>query len=325
MINVRYPNSNTLKLKNRIPLLSLFILAAPPLAAPVNAFELPAGNIGGVSYVKFNENALATMFDQSMRTSNNGVPYGELLPTSNTPGNRFLYVDRFIDSYHDTTIKYSGLASDSRIANGNADPIAVEQWRVFDPSQSVPLTQPRGGYQLPIDSLAAGIDFGAGTYGWTASNYDPNPNLDPSSGVPLQISLGGSFRLHSDFQAPGGTLWFNNLGIQYSPSSYDYTPKWYVANLAGQGVGSIFELINPVFGVNSDTGLFTLEADFKWGDSQWSNFFRVFGTEVSEKVMGHLSVNPSIDPTVVPVPAAVWLFGSALLGLMGYKRRSSFY
>ncbi|WP_426991129.1 PEP-CTERM sorting domain-containing protein [Methylomonas sp. CM2] len=39
-------------------------------------------------------------------------------------------------------------------------------------------------------------------------------------------------------------------------------------------------------------------------------------------VLGHLSINPDVTSTpAVPVPGAVWLFGTGLLGLLGLKRR----
>lgn len=313
---------NNIRKKPLSRAISTSLLVMAPFSIQANVFELPAGTIGGTSYISFNQTNLATMFSEYQHTTNTGVPYGDPLPTSDTTGNRFLYVDRFIDSTQDSTIKYSGLASDYRIAHGTADPVAVEQWRVFDPSQSVPLTQPTGGYQMPVDGLSVGVDWAKqGLYGWMPSIYDPNPNPDPNSGTSIQISLGGTFRMHSDFAAPGGALWFNNLGLQYSWNYYGDTPRWYISDLSGQGQGTIFELINPEFGVDA-YGQFSLEADFKWGQSQWADFFRIVGSDPAEKVMGHLSINPIVDPTtVIPVPGAVWLFGSALLGLVGIKRR----
>ncbi|MDT8283315.1 MAG: VPLPA-CTERM sorting domain-containing protein [Gammaproteobacteria bacterium] len=37
--------------------------------------------------------------------------------------------------------------------------------------------------------------------------------------------------------------------------------------------------------------------------------------------MGGVPLSLSITPSAVPVPAAVWLFGSGLLGLVGVARR----
>jgi hypothetical protein len=36
------------------------------------------------------------------------------------------------------------------------------------------------------------------------------------------------------------------------------------------------------------------------------------------------NLNLTVVPTVVPVPAAVWLFGSGLLGLVGIARSKKF-
>ena len=49
-----------------------------------------------------------------------------------------------------------------------------------------------------------------------------------------------------------------------------------------------------------------------------------FGTVVLSDAFGGSIPNPTLVPanlTVVPVPAAVWLFGSGLLGLVGIARR----
>ena len=293
---------------------SLLIIPMATQAQTVQ-FELPDGEVFGRAFITFNQPALATVFNAYPRTDTKGLPITDPQPTSNTSGNRFLYVDSFINSNQDTTIKNSILASDTLIARGTADPIAVQQWRVFDQSQSVPLTQPQGGFEMPVDSLKSGVDWGGTNYGWTASNINPDPNAR----VPLMISLGGSFRLHSDFVAPTGALWFNNLTLQ--TDSY-FPGTWFIGDASGQGVGSIFELVDPVIGVSPLTGRMTMEADFKWGNSDWSGFFR-FGADQSEKIMGHISLNPDVDPTIasVPVPASIWLFGSALAGLLGFKRR----
>lgn len=47
------------------------------------------------------------------------------------------------------------------------------------------------------------------------------------------------------------------------------------------------------------------------------------GTAVGLSNYRAFTTGPGTTPTVVPVPAAVWLFGSGLLGLVGLRRRSS--
>ena len=36
----------------------------------------------------------------------------------------------------------------------------------------------------------------------------------------------------------------------------------------------------------------------------------------------HPNLRINVEPSAIPIPAAVWLFGSALLGLVGYRRRN---
>jgi hypothetical protein len=282
---------------------------------------LPAGMITGEAHMTYNQEAWATMVPEWTRTDIHGTPIeGTSAPTSDTDGNRFFYPQLFLDHNSPTAIKRSNLASEELIANGTADPEAVAQWRIYDPAQQVPLAQPQGGFTMQVDDLNPGVWWQEKS-GWVPSNYNPTPQ----AGIPLQIGLGGSFRLASDFIAPGSSLWWQSLDIReqlvYIDSIGDYGYKWYIGSSGySPGSGSIFELINPVFGVDTN-GYTTLSADYKWGDSQWSNFFH-FSSDpaISDKVLGHISMNVS----AVPVPAAVWLFGSALFGLVGFKRRPSF-
>ncbi len=44
-------------------------------------------------------------------------------------------------------------------------------------------------------------------------------------------------------------------------------------------------------------------------------------TTPDNKELSHITFYDSEDPVVIPVPAAVWLFGSGLLGLVGIARR----
>jgi hypothetical protein len=54
--------------------------------------------------------------------------------------------------------------------------------------------------------------------------------------------------------------------------------------------------------------------------SESSDFAGVFTTDFSGEAKGSMGPPPE-PPTIVPVPAAVWLFGSGLLGLVGIARR----
>jgi hypothetical protein len=55
-------------------------------------------------------------------------------------------------------------------------------------------------------------------------------------------------------------------------------------------------------------------------DSEQSNFSGVFTSDFSGEAKGTMGP-PTVPPSAVPVPAAAWLFGSGLLGLVGIARR----
>jgi hypothetical protein len=63
-------------------------------------------------------------------------------------------------------------------------------------------------------------------------------------------------------------------------------------------------------------------------DNSWGavTSVKIEGQSVSSQISYPVIYNPSIDnfsASVVPVPAAVWLFGSALAGLGWLKRKQS--
>lgn len=73
-------------------------------------------------------------------------------------------------------------------------------------------------------------------------------------------------------------------------------------------IGTITLLASPTLG--SGTTEVTLETDF----------FGIFRTLTGDAI--DISYVGATITGVVPIPAAVWLFGSALLGLVGMRRRS---
>jgi hypothetical protein len=62
---------------------------------------------------------------------------------------------------------------------------------------------------------------------------------------------------------------------------------------------------------------FEISSDFV-GQRLQFGFLTVTGNDVPS---GNFYDNVSLAPSAVPVPAAVWLFGSGLLGLVGVARR----
>jgi len=81
----------------------------------------------------------------------------------------------------------------------------------------------------------------------------------------------------------------------------------------GYSSSNLSILENGVFSYSSD-------ADFFLG---YSNVFRVYsigsiGSDLNELTFSSVSY----DVSAVPLPAALWLFGPALLGFMGFRRRA---
>ncbi|NOT86108.1 MAG: hypothetical protein HOP02_15300 [Methylococcaceae bacterium] len=127
-----------------------------------------------------------------------------------------------------------------------------------------------------------------------------------------QIGFDGSIRITK----PDTINWlkFDNLSMKYTGGKwvvYTNENRLATGDPDGFGTQSLFELSNVVS--TTENGALKFSADLSLGNSNWANGFGLDGT----LKLGTMSITPS----AVPVPAAVWLFGSALLGLTGYKRR----
>jgi hypothetical protein len=65
----------------------------------------------------------------------------------------------------------------------------------------------------------------------------------------------------------------------------------------------IYDFSDPCGGLNADAGYFIWNCNSWWED-------RVFAFA-------------QFTPSAVPVPAAVWLFGTGILGLIGFSKRKA--
>ena len=107
-----------------------------------------------------------------------------------------------------------------------------------------------------------------------------------------------------------------------------------VWNFGATGIdtGDIDNVAGTVSGIVVNTMLLDLTGDFTVATIQFQTM-GAFGSTtdlalteyaLNPWASGGLPINPSYVNgivTVVPVPAAVWLFGSGLLGLLGFARR----
>jgi len=109
---------------------------------------------------------------------------------------------------------------------------------------------------------------------------------------------------------------YNNTGASWTGFDFE---------LVGVGIFGPFTadfntgtLINAIFHENDlDTGLAS-GVELIFGDSEDVALYNVAGSVDTSYSQTYSLI---LTPTTVPVPAAVWLFGSGLLGLIGVARR----
>ena len=136
------------------------------------------------------------------------------------------------------------------------------------------------------------------------TTFDYNLSYDGSTGVGYNIST---------TQSEMGYMFYQNLGNK----------GWFDTAVGATGCTGVDCLTN--------TGLFDyLESGGYWSSVEFAAFTRfawAFGTRNGGQTFGDKTSVPyawavrSGDVTVVPVPAAVWLMGSAFLGLAGFSRK----
>jgi len=181
------------------------------------------------------------------------------------------------------------------------------------------------------------LAIGANTLGGTAySNTDTvnfsaqvNTNIsdiDYSNAVPEVIrSTQGTTMDSSDLSAGSiglsGALRLNGpLGV-LTPFDFDLYKSgadWVVgSNGAGFPPANVFALVDVVESLNANNEL-SLTGNLKWSTAGIS-YAGSFGFDNSI-VLGSFSLAPS----AVPVPAAVWMFGSGLIGLVAARRKKAF-
>lgn len=144
----------------------------------------------------------------------------------------------------------------------------------------------------------------AGPSGRTEQATTMDTNVGTSTG---QIGLSGAWLLSS----PGtsGVLTPYDFNLKKNSSGV-----WNIQTFDTVfGFQNFLKLINVTESINGGGELLLS------GDLQWTGLWASITGANQSTVVGSLN----LAPAVIPVPAAVWLFGSGLLGLLGVSRRKA--
>ena len=168
----------------------------------------------------------------------------------------------------------------------------------FEPAGSA------GPMVLPVNTNTSTIGYpSAGARGRTvqATTMDAS---DTSSG---QIGLSGAWLLSSP---PAYSAYLSPYDFSLVKTGGTWDIRTYDTSY---GYNNFLELANVSESLNGN-GELLLSGDLKWASGAWA---AMVGGANTSTLVGTFSLAPS----AVPVPAAVWLFGSAMAGLFGIARR----
>ncbi len=159
------------------------------------------------------------------------------------------------------------------------------------------------------------INHSGGTYGMSGGNTysatDPsNPGVDTS--VLPGVSVGSSFTHDYSFNvaAPGLTT-LTGLNVTTGATA--------IANLVFEWLG-----VSGPIAITDASGILTGPTGFGAFLASGAQTLRVTGDVISTGTTGlSTAYDFAINTTAVPLPAAFWLFGSALVAFIGFGRRSA--
>lgn len=168
----------------------------------------------------------------------------------------------------------------------------------------------------------------------TAVDFQPQASLSLEGTFNNPVAGGWEY-IHKE---GWGWSWTNNLGDSQSAGVPldPYNPDIY------QCASSTISCANQY--LNFDTGLLNIDFETAVGNtvalsgflelvihgyasnetvavSTSNDFMNTFSANITDPYGTGIELLPELSTTVVPVPAAVWLFGSGLIGLVGVARR----
>lgn len=169
-------------------------------------------------------------------------------------------------------------------------------------------------YDINFDDITGTYTTMEGVFYIDTSTADSGFGNYPGAVFGLQTFRDGTPLLFQDDFTCGGSC-ANDVFVSATEEANVYVQDFFVGNMN-------LNLI-PASGVefSNDIGIFLAAANGTVGD-----YFDIFNSEGSIQVEGEdyfsLFYLTMTDVSAVPIPAAAWLFGSAL-GLLGWMRRRS--
>jgi len=157
------------------------------------------------------------------------------------------------------------------------------------------------------NSSATTIEYTASNIAGTTWQYDYNVIND---------SLGGDIQ---EFTIYFSQSQYANLDLGITPANWSPV-FWQPGSIAGLNDGG-YDALALASGITPSSSLagFSIRFDWLGTDAPGSQPFEIIDPQNISQVMDAGST--SLAKTVVPVPAAIWLFSSGLIALAGISRR----
>jgi hypothetical protein len=162
-----------------------------------------------------------------------------------------------------------------------------------------------GGFEFDMLPATAGGDFVeyGGSSGFTGS-------VDASGNISLTPT--GTLGAVGDFSSLVDEKWNVNDFDDNTNTAYDSFSTGSATSNSGTINGAAWDGTTAILVKGGQVGS-------DWGGFFGANYLEVWNVGFTKT--GDLPTTPPTTPPAVPVPAAVWLFGSGLMGLVGVARR----
>lgn len=211
--------------------------------------------------------------------------------------------------------------SDDRITTFNAG-----DWAIVKFDHQV-MDDPDNPYGL--DFIAFGNAFFAGSGGFVNENTD-HQEFSITGGIfseSLKVSVSqNGIDWYTYDNGPYGDDYYPTNPWVWDPDQHDATGNGWTSQendyakpvdpslVAADFAGSSYDAMGLYAGSAGGTGFDLAESGY-----DWIEYVKVEG--VSGFSGGEIDAFSDVAPAAVPIPAAAWLLGSGLLGLIGIKRR----